>query len=673
MIHSDRSHADRVQSVVRSGWRNSDNGVDAQIAQSWGRSLDSYKIDANSDSPPLVLNQQEIKQYRQPLEPLLMLARSGMESLFRQIHGAGYVVMLSDANGIAVDIMNDPVLDSELRETGLYLGSCWGEDVEGTCALGLCTADPRPVTVHHGEHYRSRNGSLTCSAAPIRSIDGSLLAVLDASAMYSPDDKRSQHLILQMVSATARMIENAEFLRHFENRWVLRTSMQSGFLEVSTEGLVAMEENGTIIASNETFRRMLGLGSASLDGHRIEEFLGQRLAQLAGGRDTQISEVLPLRISGGDQALFATLRRPRASVRHLLEANVVGRRPPAAIAAAGSGLAALAGGDDRMTDNVSRAMRVLDKGIPVLVLGETGTGKEAFAKAMHEASRRASAAFVALNCAAIPDTLIESELFGYRDGAFTGARAKGARGKITQADGGTLFLDEIGDMPLSLQTRLLRVLAEREVVPLGADKPIPIDIQVVCATHRDLSKLVRAGEFRQDLYYRLNGVTLLLPALRDRSDKPALIRSVLRLEADELRLRDYSIDAEAMEALLRYHWPGNIRQLRNTLRSALALSDDRPIGLEHLPGEVLDGEPQATAAPLASAPTSSGKAGATPLSDPLQELQRSEAQWLVKLLNQHRWGLTSAAAASGISRSTIYRMMKRHGIVQPRYQGPEQT
>lgn len=200
---------------------------------------------------------------------------------------------------------------------------------------------------------------------------------------------------------------------------------------------------------------------------------------------------------------------------------------------------------------------VCNRRVNILIQGETGTGKEVLAQAFHDFSQRAKKSFIAVNCAAIPESLIESELFGYTAGTFTGARSKGMQGLIVRSDGGTLFLDEIGDMPLQLQTRLLRVLSEKEVLPLGADKSVPVDITVLSASHRDLRKLVGEGKFRQDLYYRLCGATLHLPALRDRQDRSYIIYRILGQEASQLGCRP-RIDEGAMELLLRYTWPGNV-------------------------------------------------------------------------------------------------------------------
>jgi transcriptional regulator of acetoin/glycerol metabolism len=248
---------------------------------------------------------------------------------------------------------------------------------------------------------------------------------------------------------------------------------------------------------------------------------------------------------------------------------------------------------------------------------------------------------VAVNCAAIPESLIESELFGYREGAFTGARAKGMKGRIAQADGGTLFLDEIGDMPLALQSRLLRVLSEYEVAPLGGETPMRIDVQVICASHQDLPALIAKGAFREDLYYRLAGATLRLPPLRARTDLDALIRGVLAEVAAGEAMPD--LDSKALAALRAHRWPGNLRELHSALRYALALCDGNVIRIGDLPEELAE---------MAAA----GK--------------DDESERIETVLRQHQWSVISSAQALGVSRATLYRQMRRRGLVRPRSARP---
>lgn len=319
---------------------------------------------------------------------------------------------------------------------------------------------------------------------------------------------------------------------------------------------------------------------------------------------------------------------------------------------ASAALDALGADDPHMQRLILQAKRLANKPLNILVQGETGTGKEVLAKALHSASERRGKAFVAVNCAAIPESLIESELFGYTPGTFTGARSKGMRGLIAQSDGGTLFLDEIGDMPLHLQSRLLRVLSEREVMPLGSEKPIPVDLRVIAASHRDLRQLIAEQRFREDLYYRLCGATLHLPTLRERRDKDYLIGRIVEEEARQLDMQAELAPA-ALALLRNYPWQGNVRQLRNVLRFALAMSDNGLIDVDALPPEILEG----STGSMPSAVPAAAEAAAG-----------NEREALLAALRRNKWRITQVAHELGIARATVYRQMERFGIVAPNQQ-----
>jgi transcriptional regulator of acetoin/glycerol metabolism len=280
------------------------------------------------------------------------------------------------------------------------------------------------------------------------------------------------------------------------------------------------------------------------------------------------------------------------------------------------------------------------------------------ARAIYRESPRANAPFIKVNCAAIPENLIESELFGYRPGAFTGATREGRVGRILQSSGGTLFLDEIGDMPLLLQARLLRALEAREILPVGSDEPVAVDLHVISATHHDLREMVARHEFREDLYYRIAGITLELPSLRERQDKRQLIHEILREECAEGGLVDIAEDA--FERLVAYRWPGNIRQLRNVLRTAAALCGNQVIRLSNLPQEIVDPEESA-----ASTVPVAGFMPPAPESTPRAGLQSAERKALLQALAQQGGNITRTARALGVSRNTLYRKIHKHCISVP--------
>ncbi|HEY8539935.1 MAG TPA: sigma 54-interacting transcriptional regulator, partial [Steroidobacteraceae bacterium] len=421
------------------------------------------------------------------------------------------------------------------------------------------------------------------------------------------------------------------------------------------DGAIALGNDARIVAADETAMQLLRATRDDLVGRRIGDIFDVNEAELIDPLHRDLGALRAIREVTSGRRFFASLDRSVAPAPTYAFTQPAGSGTHSRVMQLGSSsrktsltLEELAGEDPQMLRNVRSAHRIAKTRLPVMIQGPTGSGKEMFARALHAASDRASQPFVALNCAAIPESLIESELFGYRAGAFTGARKEGLKGKILQSSGGTLFLDEIGDMPLLLQTRLLRVLEEEEVVPLGTETPIKVDLRVISASHRDLRAMIARGEFREDLYYRLNGITLELPSLAQRTDKERLIRDLLGAETSDGR--PAAIEVDAFQQLLAYHWPGNIRQLRNVIRTALAICDGGVVRLSDLPSEVR--EPRAETAETRRNPNESEALDA-----------RGE---LLKCIRECDGNMSRAAERLGISRNTLYRRCKALGIVPPR-------
>jgi transcriptional regulator of acetoin/glycerol metabolism len=420
------------------------------------------------------------------------------------------------------------------------------------------------------------------------------------------------------------------------------------------EALIAVGPNGNILAVNESAMLQLGNSSrAVFVGQPVSNFFKFDFETLEQRASTEPSTIWPVRDLAHGRRFFALVRAP---LRSVLRASALPSNERHAVATTRAESAQSHVSEDAlMRKNMLCARQLFSKQVPILLQGATGTGKEAFAKTLHRQSLWSEKPFVTVNCAAIPESLIESELFGYTRGAFTGAAKDGRPGKILQSNGGTLFLDEIGDMPLMLQTRLLRVIEEREVVPLGSDQPMPVDLHVVSATHRDIRQMIQAGEFREDLYYRLNGITLHLPLLRDRSDKAQLIQTLLREENED---EPPQIAEDAFRKLLDYSWPGNIRQLRNALRTASALCRNGTIRTSNLPQEVLDMD-----MPVASIPAPVEIPDAVPEAPaPSAALRQAECDVLLRELERMRWNISRTAQALGISRNTLYRKIHKHHI-----------
>src|SRR5262245_41199672 len=658
-------HSDDVMRIVHSLPRPGRELPDRTIARSWIRCATDYRLDPARPDAPMVIEARALADRREQFHDLMQIACAEVDRLYDQIAGSGYARLLTDASGIILYEKVDPTLRDLFRGAGLVSGADWSEKSRGTNGMGTCLAERKPVTVHRNDHFYTHHIGLTCFGVPIRGPVDDLVAVLDASCIGSHDTRATQMHTMALVRLSAHIIEKCLFLRHHEHNAVLRFHNRPDLVDLFHDGALALAEDGTVIGADQTAAELL-------EARDRYELVGRPIAEIfdTDGADGVSLDLLrraslaPLRDPKKGQGYYASLhggRHPptesRSSPRVAPEVVQMPANPtPPALS-----LEDLAGEDPQMLRNVRSARRIVDSGVSVLIQGATGSGKEAFAHAMHSVSNRATRPFVAVNCAAIPETLIESELFGYKPGAFTGARREGMKGKILQSSGGTLFLDEIGDMPLSLQTRLLRVLEEQEIVPLGSETPVKVDLHVVAASHRNLREMIARGEFREDLYYRLNGITLELPKLRGRADRERVIHRALAAETSNGR--PAAIEVDALARLVGYPWPGNIRELRNVIRTALAICEGGVVRLIDLPREIR--EPANGAAPAAVAPVASASAApgeSEPLETCANPLAAAERAALLRVIEKCRGNMTHAAEHLGVSRNTLYRKMKTHGI-----------
>ncbi|OEZ49792.1 sigma-54-dependent Fis family transcriptional regulator [Duganella sp. HH105] len=562
-----------------------------------------------------------------------------METLYQQIVNTHNMVILTDANGVIVHSLGDDDFLEKASRVALQPGAAWSEQSKGTNAIGTAIAEQAAVLVHADQHYLTANHFLTCSAAPITDHLGNVIGVLDVSG-----DQRSFHKhTMALVRMSALMIENQLFSSTFEDAITLHFHARPEFIGTLMEGIASFSPGGRFLAANRNGLFQLGLSFKELQSHTFSSLFGLPVSALYEHYRTASPGLLNLCMHSGVRvAGRAQLRLSNTVFQQSLTPE-----PPSAVvanqAAAAkrrlSGLRYLRTGDPQLELVIDKVTRVLGHDIPIMIMGETGTGKELLAQAIHNDSPRAMSPFVAVNCASIPETLIESELFGYEDGAFTGARKKGAVGKILQANGGTLFLDEIGDMPFSLQARLLRVLQERMVTPLGSDKSIPVNVELICATNHNLRNRIAQGLFREDLYYRLNGLVVKLPPLRERTDLETVVKKILATESNNGR---YRVSDELLQLFRRHRWPGNFRQLTNLLRTATVMAgDEHEICLRHMPDDFLDDMEQA---PAKEEPVASGA-----------NLEEMEQSAILKALAAHGGNVSATARALGVSRNTIYR------------------
>jgi len=615
------------------------------IARSWQRCVDrKVSVERKVGEIPIV-SSGALNGFRERSSRLIFHAEPVMDQLHEQISGTSSVVVLTNATGVVLHSVGDPDFVEKTQQVTLKPGGLWTEEANGTNAIGTALIEKIPVSVQSGEHFIEINEFLACSAAPIFDPLGRMLGVLNVSS----DSAASQRHTMALVRMSAQMIENQFFANDFNDEILIHFHLRPEFIGTLYEGIAAFSPDGRFIGGNRAALVQLGLDRYDAEKRSFSAIFDLSLTNLF-----EQARVLPQPINrfnlrnGVEVFGRVKFNVPVSPITYLPI-----RQPVAALRSTPS-LAALNLGDPSLETSIRKVGRIIDHDIPLMIQGESGSGKEMFARAFHADGPRRSGPFVALNCAAIPEGLIESELFGYREGAFTGARRSGSIGMIQQADGGTLFLDEIGDMPLSLQARLLRVLQERTVTPLGGNKSLPVDIKIICATNRRLRDEVAAGRFREDLYYRLNGLLLTLPPLRDRADRLALAQSIMRT----LSPADVEIEfsPEVLDLFSRHAWPGNVRQLTNAIRTALALRDGQSeITVEHLPEDFLE-QVEARRDGFHFAAPESASCGS-------RRLEEMEVAAIMGVLRECNGNVSAAARKLGVSRSTLYR--KSRGNSEP--------
>ncbi len=647
-------HASEVMAVLEGRSPSFLANLDPGLRASWTRSVTQHGLEPDHLAEPVVLTHPEFRERLAPVEELSALSTPEVSRLLHRLAGHVQVVMLTDAQGVGVLYRGSAEYMDRCTSLGLIPGSIWTEETQGTCGIGLCLVEQRPLSVVMSEHFATKLSDVTCTVAPIFGAEGRLEGVLNVSAVRGTD-RVSQGLLLEFVASSARRIENLYFDRRNIRRRILKLSHHDDFCDSAVEARLALDDSGRIVDATPSARRLLAgtlrEGAVSL--------LGRRFGAVAG-----ISNVERL------------LQDPRAAI-DLQQGRVhvrLAEPPRGAVARASSGvgghsriasqdlrgsetgsqrgisLEEIIGSDPAMLETLRVAQRLHARGLPLLLQGESGSGKTQLARALHEAGPLCAGGFVAINCAAIPQELIESELFGYRPGAFTGAAKQGSPGRITAANGGTLFLDEIGDMPLALQGRLLQVLSEGEFVPVGAVEPVRVRFALISASLRNLRSLVREGRFREDLYYRLSGATVSLAPLRDRADRMDLIERSFARAATDAGHEELSLSEGARRALMLHTWPGNLRELQHVAQYAVTVGDAAIV------------EPHCLPAPL-NEPVGDPSVNTT-LRQPESRSDMDPAM-LADLLERHGWNVKAAAARLGISRATLHRRILEFDLHRP--------
>ncbi|WP_170379382.1 sigma-54-dependent Fis family transcriptional regulator [Ruegeria atlantica] len=529
----DRQHTKEIDRVL-SGF---DTGRDRLVADSWQRCVETYGMDPSRQEPAHILPDTKFREHLEQSERLIATARSGLQSLFAQVAGQNYVLLLADADGVCVDFFGDRNFEDELRTAGLHLGFKWTEELAGTNGVGSCIVTGQPVTIHQGDHFSITHTPLSCTAAPIFDTKGGLAAVLDVSLLRGPSPKASQNLAMTLVTNSARRVEMANLMASTRRDWVLRFSASPEFLEVDPEAAVAVDGSGKIIGMTSGARRALDPdGSGHLIGSQLQDWLEISVDDMPEFMRGRPSEDRVLHLKDG-RALYGHAVAPQTS-----QMTAALRKREQVLPGA---LGSFAGPDADLQQLLNNAARLAPTSLPLLLTGESGTGKTKLARAIHMADPARQDFHTVICC--------DTETFDF----------------CQTIDPGTLFLRGVEDLSEPAQASLLAVLERRA------------DLRIIASCRQPPAGL--QGGLREDLLHRIAGATFSLPPLRHRADLDWLIDRLLRRFASH----DIHLSTVARADLKSRLWSGNIRELEHLLHSAVALCQDNIIDLTDLPAPAL--------------------------------------------------------------------------------------
>lgn len=622
-----------------------------EVANSWQRCR-NYKVNPYGLGEQAV-NQLELRERLHQNHHLVKIARSAMENLYTFVRGSGFEIVLSDQHAYLLEVVGDRDILSMGSKVQLCPGGNWHESVKGTNAIGTAIMEKQPVQILAWEHFCRPNHFLTCSAAPIFDPDGEIVGVLNISGDYRYANAHT----LGMVVAAVNAIEKQLCLHKVTSKLYISYKYSQTLLESISDGIVSVNNSGIIAEMNSSGGKIFGINHQAAKGKHINAVMRQQapiLSLLATGEGYQDREIL-LEKQGKKVFSSATLLLDDsgntigavAVLRQAREAFKSRRAQPSSSPL--YSFEDIIGESPAIGESKEWARRAANSSSTILLSGESGTGKELFAQSIHNASSFRNGPFITINCAAIPEALVESELFGYAEGTFTGAKKGGSPGKFESADRGTLFLDEIGDMPINVQAKVLRVLQEKKISRVGSSEERQVEIRIIASTHKNLKVEVQNGSFREDLYYRLNVLVVRVPPLRERVGDVPLIAShfveKIREKMDRPAMR---MGSDFIDKLCSHTWPGNIRELENAIEQAIIRAGEVEVLSAH--HVVFDGE------------------GGSPSGKRVSEvvsLCEMEKEVITAALRLYGGNIQKTASKLGIGRNTLYRKIREYGLEHP--------
>ncbi|MDD5169187.1 MAG: sigma-54-dependent Fis family transcriptional regulator [Syntrophales bacterium] len=621
--------------------------VSGEVLESWIRCKD-LGIDPLKQSDNKVLAGQELQALLESNTELIDVSRPFMKNLFRFLKGSGFLVTLCNSDGYLLEIIGDHDDLDLIRKSKGVVGALWDEKSSGNSATGTVIELKKPVQIYGSQHYLRMYHGETGSGAPIFGPEGQFIGGISLAGRYY----RANPHTLGMAVAAANAIENELKIRKAFKKYQVAYSYQRTVMSSILEALMAVDMGGYITLINDNARKIFSFENGSGEGRHIRELIGHDNHQFYTLIDnheavTDVEVRIFTRNMGSDYTLTCNpiLSPEGEAIGKIIVLNEI-RRAKSMVTKM-MGVKAkfrfddICGRNSRFLMTIDQARTVSQSNSNVLLLGKSGTGKDLFAQAIHNASARKNGPYLAINCGAIPRDLITSELFGHEEGAFTGAKRGGNQGKFELADGGTIFLDEIAEMPLELQTALLRVIEDKSVMRIGGTRIRPVDVRIIAATNKDLKEEVRKGNFREDLYFRANVFAIEMVPLRDRPDDiPLLVDCFIKRYEIVMKKKIDRIDNRVWEIFMNYHWPGNVRELQNVIERMMNFVQDHELNAGLIPAEIVQSpNPFERFADL----------------EPPEERERKMIMKMIRM----KFNKNQIAEQMNISRATLYRKMNK--------------
>ena len=645
------------QEIIKQAWHGLANGVTpvdsvrAEILQSWLR-CKRLGVNVYQKYATNILNRKQLEARLEQNSRLMSDSKSAIENLCRFVTGSGFIVTLSDFEGYLLSVFGDEEALNSASLGNAVPGADWSEQGAGTNSTGTALYLDKPIQIFGYEHYCICSRGWADSGAPIHDPAGKTIGAVSIGGTLD----KVHHHTLGMVVATAHAIEMQLAMKAALDSVDLANQYKRTIMDSISEGLIVIDTKNYVTLVNKVSVEMLKMDERELLGTNVKAFIADKTLLGLVEKKMEVTDY-ETEIDTGTTRLQCTLTcRPIIKaggcdgvvivINEITRARKLAQK--IAVAEARFTFRDIIGDNLKFRSTLDLAKAASSTDSNVLLLGESGTGKDVFAQAIHNASDRKSGPFIPINCGAIPRELIASELFGYAEGAFTGAKKGGNPGKFELADGGTIFLDEIGEMPLELQTVLLRVLEQRTFTRVGGREVLPTNVRIMAATNKDLDKEANIGNFRRDLFYRLNVFSIRMLPLRERRDDiKSLAESFLSKISNKYGKAVSKIPEEVWELLSRYPWPGNIRELQNVLERAVAVANGQQITADLLPYEIIN---------------LSSKANLPIRHHDDQGYTSHEANVLKAMLEENHWNISKVSFKLGVARSTLYRKLERYNL-----------